>query len=174
MVELAFNENPQIGDPDAPVQLIIFTDFECTYCSQLAADLDEIKDDYLEKKQLRIQIWDYPLEKHEKAFDAAKCAFCADQQGAYWNMYELLYAYQGQLSDSVFIKLANQLNLDESDFRLCMQGEESAAKVHADITSGTEIGVSGTPAFILNGQLYSGAPPKDILIEFIDKQLGLQ
>ena len=171
-VNISFNDNPEIGSSDAPVQLIVFTDFECGHCKQLAEHLKDMKEDYMDKGLVRLQVWDYPLEFHENAVPAAVSAYCAEEQGSYWEMYDKLYSQQETLSDSLYLVFARDLDLDTMEFQACLLSTSGKAKVDSDFATGEAIGITGTPTFIINGDLYTGAPPKDILIELIEQELN--
>lgn len=171
-VTIDFNGNPTLGDAEAPVQMLFFTDFECTYCKQLSEDLMSLEETYIATGKLRVQVRNFPLGNHMFAFDAALCSLCAEEQDAYWPMYKAIYEKQGALDQDVFMTLARELQLDMDAFAMCMQDSAVANRVQADLAEGKRIGISATPAFILNGVMYSGAPPKDVLIRLLDEALA--
>lgn len=97
---------PSIGSENAPIRLIVFTDFECGYCKDLSDNIESIKKDYVASGKVRLVIRNFPLEMHDQALGAALCASCADEQGAFWEMYGVLYQNQADLSGNNFIKWA--------------------------------------------------------------------
>ena len=170
-VQISFNSNPSLGSENAEVEIIIFTDYECTYCKQLIGYLDGIKESHIEAGIVQVQIWDFPLEMHEQAFASAICAYCADQQGAFWEMHQLLYDVQEELDDELFITFANQLNLNMIEFVSCFASKAAVEKVESDIRTGEELGITGTPAFIINGNLFFGMPPEKVFQSLIEDEL---
>jgi protein-disulfide isomerase len=171
LVDIEFNSNPILGSEDAPVQLIIFADFECTYCKQLVGYLDGAAKNHIASGKLSAQIWDFPLDIHEHAFSAAICAFCASHQGNYWEMHSLLYESQNAMTVDSFRQFAILLGLDIDSFNVCFASDSARNKIQSDILIGEKIGVEGTPAFILNGNRYSGTPPEDVFLELINSEL---
>lgn len=171
MVHIDFKDNPALGSDEAPIKLIIFTDYECSYCKQFLGYLDGIRKSHIESGKLKVEIWDFPIDSHEHAFSAAICSYCAFKQGSYWEMHSLIYESQNELSNDSFRVFATQLGLDMENFDECLKSDAAFKKVQSDISTGKEIGVDGTPAFVLNGKLYSGTPPEDVFLELINSEL---
>jgi protein-disulfide isomerase len=101
---------------------------------------------------------------HPQAQKAAEAAECAGAQGKFWEMHEALFGGQDQWSgqstaESIFKKMAGDLGLDQTKFDACLDSDASAAKISADLEAGAADGVSGTPAFRINGAALSGAQP---------------
>jgi protein-disulfide isomerase len=101
---------------------------------------------------------------HPQAQKAAEAAECAGEQGVYWEMHDEIFESQDQWSgqgdaESTFVKLAGDLGMDEAQFEACLEEGRYADKVAADYQEGVAEGVSGTPAFRINGAVLSGAQP---------------
>jgi protein-disulfide isomerase len=106
----------------------------------------------------------FPLGIHPEAQKAAESAECAGEQGQYWAMHEMLFGRQAEWSGSpdalaTFKAFAKELKLDQTKFDTCLDGGTYAAAVAADLQEGSQLGVTGTPAFFVNGGMLSGAQP---------------
>lgn len=151
--------------------LIEFSDFECPYC-RVAAQI--VKPFLAElKRDVRFVFINYPLDKscnegmqrelHKNACLAAKAALCAQESGKFWEMHDQLFENQAQLSEAKILEIANKQKLNKEEFSVCLQSEETTAKVKRDIALGAKAGVSGTPTFILNGKVLQGWKYKEFL-----------
>ena len=114
---------------------------------------------------------------HPQAQKAAEAAECAGEQGMYWEMHDLLFEKQTdwsgqQTAESTFKKLAGDLGLDQDQFDTCLDGGTYADKVAADYQEGVAAGVTGTPAFRINGMELSGAQPFQAFQQQIDYLLA--
>ncbi len=144
------------GRPDASVTLLEYGDFECPYCGQaesivrqlLAAEGDDLS-----------YVWRHlPLsDVHPNAQMAAEASEAAAEQGAFWDMYDLLLSHQDELSPRDLRRYAEELGLDVERFREDVRQRSHAARVSADVASADASGVSGTPTFFVNGRRHRGA-----------------
>ncbi|MCH8234184.1 MAG: DsbA family protein [Bacteroidetes bacterium] len=171
-VEVDDGGNPYQGSPDAPVTLIVFSDFECQSCQQFYHLLKSIKMDYIESGKIRYVYRDYPLDIHEHALSAAICANCAGKQKAYWEMYAKLYENQDQLSDEHYLVWAKELRLDLEAFKSCLNAEEIISEVVNDLRTAKNMLISGTPAFIINNEMYIGVPPEEVFRIMLDDAIA--
>ncbi len=160
--------NPYQGNPDAPVTLIVFSDFECPSCQQFYHMLESVKEDYIESGMVRYVHRDYPLDMHEHAVGAAICANCAGQQDSYWEMYAKLYENQDKLSEEYYLKWAEELGLDMDTFKSCLNAEEARSEVMNDLKTAQDMQIGGTPAFIINNEMYGGVPPEEVFRVMLD------
>lgn len=158
-----------LGASNAKVTLVEFSDFECPYCSALAPTLGQILKDYAGK--VRLVYKQFPLSFHQYAAKAAEASECASEQGKFWEMHDLMFANQSQLSDTIFSTWAKQLGLNVSKFDSCVSSNKYAARIQADQQLGSQSGVDGTPATFVNGQLVSGAVPYADFKSIIDAAL---
>ncbi len=149
--------DPVRGDNKAPVTIVEFTDFQCPYCKRAVETLERVKDAY--PKEVKIVARQYPLPAHDRARPAAEAALCANEQGKYWEYRERLFSDQSKLSDADLRQSAKNVQLDEEKFVQCLSEGRYAQQVRTDFAEGQKYGVTGTPAFFINGELISGAQP---------------
>ena len=179
-VEVAIENAYAIGDPNAPITIVEFTDFQCPFCERhFNQTYPQLVDKYVEAGTVQYVFKDFPLNSiHPQAAKAAEAARCAGDQEAFLDMHDLLFARQGQWSgrepSSLFIDYASELGLDEEQFAFCLSTGQHAAAVEADLQQGIALGVTGTPAFFINGHLVSGAQPFDLFEQAITTLLAVE
>jgi len=166
-------EGPTKGPDSAPVKIVEFSDFECPYCSRVNPTLAQIQDNYGDKVQIEFR--QFPLAMHANARKAGEASLCADDQGHFWKMHDLLFGDQQNLGvDGLKEKAATIEGLDTEAFNTCLDSGKYASQVEADFQEGTRLGVTGTPAFFINGRFISGAQPYDNFSSIIDEELELK
>jgi len=161
---------PTIGPEGAPVTMVEFSDYQCPYCRRAQGVVDEIVAKY--QGQIRFVHRDFPLEGHPRAMPAARAARCADEQGKFWDFHRGLLTSPGDLSDDDFKRRAADLGLDARKFAGCLESSRHDEFLKASIEDGARIGVSGTPAFFINGRMLFGARPVEQFQEVIDAELA--
>ncbi len=166
LIDLAEDVNPERdhirGAPDAPVTLVEYGDFECPYCGQAEPAIRELLADWGD--ELRYVFRHLPLsDVHPWAQLASEAAEAAGAQGAFWEMYDLLLAHQGELTPSHLRGYAQQLGLDLERFTEELRRRIYAARVSEDVASADSSGVSGTPSFFINGRRHNGVYDVDTL-----------
>jgi protein-disulfide isomerase len=114
----------------------------------------------------------YPLPNHPRARPAAEAAQCAHEQGKFWEYHDRLFENQALLGDEDLKQHAARLGLDAAQFNACYDSQKYKADVDTDIRAGNEAGVSGTPAFYINGRMLSGAQPFEAFKRIIDEELA--
>jgi protein-disulfide isomerase len=162
-------DSPAKGPANAPIELIEFADFECPYCLAAAPTLKRVLDTYGDR--IRFVYRNYPLQNHPNARPAAEAAQCANEQQRFWVYHDRLFDNPGKLSDAELKKTAGDLGLDSARFNKCLDEHKYKATVDADMVAGNEAGVSGTPAFFINGRLLSGAQPYEAFKRVIEEEL---
>lgn len=162
-------EGPAKGPKDAPITIVEFSDFQCPYCSRVMPTLKQIEDRYGER--VRLVFRDFPLPIHPLAPKAAEAAACAEEQGRFWEMHDKLFANQGGLQVADLKQRALELGLDADQFNQCLDSGKHEGNWKKDVAEGTRYGVSGTPAFFVNGRLVSGARPLEDFTRVIDEEL---
>lgn len=178
---IAIEEMTVLGDPDAPVTIEEFSDFQCPYCRLYVVEtLPLIKEAYIEAGLVRYIVKDYPLPSHPNATISAEAARCAGAQGAYWPMRDLLFDLQAQWSPlgseqlvDIFAGYAEDLTLDPAAFRQCLDSGEFGELIRRDLWEGEQAGVQGAPSFRINGRLIAGAYPFDTFQELIEAELDV-
>jgi len=148
------------GDANAPVQLIVYDDFECPFCLRHEDTIKQIRSTYGED-EVAIAYRHFPLSFHESAQKAAEASECAGEQGKFFDMADELFALQesGSMSVANFKAAAKTLGLNTSKFDKCLDSNQYAQQIGAQQAEGASFGVEGTPGNFLNGQLVSGAVP---------------
>lgn len=159
-----------IGAENAPVTIVEFSDFQCPYCGKVEPTIQRILNDYNGK--VKVVYRDYPLSFHQFAQKASESAECAGEQGKFWEMHGLLFQHQDALDVSSLKSYATSLGLDESKFAECLDSGRMAAEVKADTDEGAALGVTGTPAFFINGVSLVGAQPYNAFVDVINKELA--
>ncbi len=162
---------PSKGPTNAPVTMVVFSDFECPYCARSKAVIDQVVRDYGDK--VRIVYRDFPLPFHANAPKAAEAALCADEQGKFWEFHDHLFANQDKLQLAALKETARTLGLDGAAFDACLDGGKMTARVEKNLEAGREAGVTGTPAFFINGLPLEGAQPYAAFKQALDLELGI-
>jgi protein-disulfide isomerase len=168
-VEVATGSLEPRGPAGAPITLIAFSDYECPYCKRAETTIEEVLKAYPDK--IRFYHRDFPLDFHANARPAAIAARCANEQGKFWPYRTALYT-SAQLSPERFKEIADQTGLDRAKFDECVASDKFAAAIDKDMDDGAAVGVSGTPAFFVNGRVLSGAQPLDAFKAAIDAELA--
>jgi protein-disulfide isomerase len=153
--------------PSSPVSLVVFSDFQCQYSSQMFFTLERLQARY--PGQLRVTYKESPLPIHPAAQLAHRAALAAGKQGHYEAMAELLYANQNPQTESSLVAFARQLHLDTVRFRRDLNSSSVAAELNADMEESRAFAIEQTPSLFLNGKLLIGYQPEEILAGFIDK-----
>jgi protein-disulfide isomerase len=161
---------PSKGPATAPVTIVEFSDFECPFCVRAEATVKEVLAAYPGK--IRLVYRDYPLPNHSKAPKAAEAAHCAGDQGKYWEMHERLFASGNEIDVPDLKKYAGELKLEQAKFEKCLDSGEKTKLVEEHRKAGEEAGVSGTPAFFVNGRMINGAQPLEAFKKIIDEELA--
>jgi len=163
-----------LGNPDAPVTIVEYTDYQCPFCLRhFQQTFPLLKANFIDTGQVRYVFKDLPLTSiHPQAFAAAEAARCAGEQEAYVAMHDLLFAKQsewGGRSDAagLFSQYAAQLELDTAQFDVCLSSGKYEAAITADLQEGLGFGVRGTPTFFINGNYLAGAQPYSVFEQII-------
>ena len=177
-VTIDAGDNPAKGPADAKVTIVEFSDFQCPYCARFVEETQpQILSNYGDK--IRFVFMNFPLSQiHENAQKAAEASECANEQGAFWQYHDILFANQSALAVDNLKAYAAQLGLDATKFNECLDSGRMAPLVQADMDAATkaaqEAGLDrfGTPAFFINGKSLSGAQPFDVFKQAIDAALA--
>ena len=143
---------------DCPITVVEYSEFQCPFCTRVLPDVKRLMGEY--KGKIRWIVRDFPLSFHDRARPAAIAAKCAAAQGKYWQMYAALFENQRNLADSDLKSYADKIGLDKSKFDTCFSKPAAVETlIDQNFQSGVQLGVSGTPAFFINGRRLSGAMP---------------
>jgi len=184
--DLTIDGDPSMGNKDAKVTLIEFSDYQCPFCGRnFQQTFPQIVTDYVKTGKVKYVFHDFPLEQlHPNAFKAAEAARCAGEQGKYWEMHDKLFANQKALDAKNLPDYAKAVGVDPDKFQACLTAEKDTAKIRAELDAGAKAGVTGTPAFFLgltdaNGdgkvhatKFISGAQPYTAFKAAIDELLA--
>jgi protein-disulfide isomerase len=176
-------QQPFQGDANAPLVLVELTDFQCPFCGRHVKQvMPEISKNYVSTGKLKYVVRDFPLPFHKNAEKAAEAAHCAERQGKFWEMHDLLFKNQKALDTEHLTQYATEIGLDPDAFKTCLESGELAEKVKASQDEGRKAGVTGTPTLFLgrpqeDGKVkltkrITGAQPYPIFKKAIDDMLG--
>ncbi len=161
------DDDPMLGNPDAPVTIVEFSDFQCPFCRRLWKDtLPSIKEKYLVTGKAKFVYRDFPLSIHPSAQPAAEGAECANEQRKFWEMHDKIFAEQEKLGQGTvqfstgdLKRWAAEIGLNAAQFNECLDSGKYRKEVEKDFTDGQAAGVTGTPGTFVNGRLVQGAVP---------------
>jgi len=171
------DSEPVKGDANAPVTIIEYSDFQCPFCQRFSQEtLPKIQTEYIDKGLVKLVFRDFPLSSiHPYAQKASEAAQCAFEQGKFWEYHDALFqdfsSWQKDGTDQ-FKVMAKNLDLDEVQFDDCIDSGKYSEEVQKDFQLGAEAGVTGTPAFFVNGVKVSGAQPFSAFKQIIEGQLS--
>ena len=161
------------GEANAPVTIIEWSDFECPFCARFYSQtLGQIEEKYIKTGKVRLVYRDFPLGFHANAQKAAEAAECAGEQGKFWEMHDQLFEKGVKGGVSGFKQYAADIKLDTSKFNSCLDSGKMASETAKDMQDGQAVGITGTPGFIINGQLISGAQPFSVFQQIIEAELA--
>lgn len=159
------------GPGDAPITLVEFSDYQCPFCGRSQPTVAKVLSSYPGK--IRHVFMDFPLTQlHPLALQAAVASRCAEEQGKYPEYHARLFAEQRSLSAQNFKKWAAELGLDGAAFETCLGSGKFDATIERSLDAGRSVGVSGTPAFFVNGVPIHGSQPYEIFEQTIDAELS--
>lgn len=141
--------SPLRGSAEAPVTMVIFTDFQCPYCIKLVPLLDQVMEKY--KGKIKLVFKNMPLQFHEMAEPAARAALAANEQGKFWEFHDKLFTVE-QLKPEAITTVATSLGLDMARFNTDMQSPMIRQKLNKDMLDAQKAGVTGTPTLYINGR----------------------
>ncbi len=165
-----------LGDVDAPVVMIEWSDFQCPFCASFALDtMPELIDEYVEAGILRFEWRDFPV-LGEDSMTAAMAGRAAAVQDAFFEMHDEIFAREwernaGELSIESLTAVAGELGLDTGRFEQDMQDPDLEQAVRNDLQLGQQLGFTGTPAFVINGRAMIGGQPTDTFRQAIDQAI---
>jgi len=165
---------PVKGESGAKVTFVEFSDFECPFCSKFFTDaLGKLTEEYVDTGKIKLEYRHFPLSFHPQAKPLALVSECANDQGKFWEMHDKIFTInsEGGLAGATadtYKQWAADLGLNTTEFNSCYDSGKHNELIDADSTLGSEIGVSGTPTFYINGQQMVGALPYQSFKDAID------
>jgi protein-disulfide isomerase len=150
-IAIKLDDGQLLGNKDARVAMIEFSDFQCPYCSRYVRDTwPQIQNEYIKTGKIKYGFRDFPLVSiHPSALKAAVAAQCAGEQGKYWEMHDRLFANSTALGDTDLAKYATELGLETPRFKECVDSGKKEERIKEDLGEGVKAGVGGTPTFFI-------------------------
>ena len=167
---IAIDHSPALGAEDPAVTVVEFSDFQCPYCSRATKTVYQLRDLYPDR--VRIVFKHFPLDIHPKAPAAHVAAEAAHRQGKFWEMHDLIFENQHEMSEDRYLAYAGALGLDIQQFQADRRSQDVRLRVLRDAEHAVELGIFGTPAFVINGRIVSGAQPLEVFREIIEEELA--
>lgn len=170
-VDLSVNGAPSKGSEKAEVTIVKFEDFQCPYCKAVQPNFQEVLKRYDGK--VRLVHKDLPLDQiHPQARQAAEAARCADDEGKFWEYHDRLYASSPNAAPEDLRLYAKDLGLNQELFDKCLARGKYKAAIQKDLNEAANLGLTGTPAFFINGRELSGAQSVQAISQIIDEELS--
>jgi protein-disulfide isomerase len=161
---------PSLGPEAAPVTLVEFSDYQCPYCHQAQAVLEQVLKKYGDK--VRFVHGEYPLPNHPRAFAASQASRCAGDQGKFWEYHQNLLSQPGDYQEPELLERGKSLGLDEAKLGACLASDRFDAAIIEGRRIGTAAGVNSTPTFFINGQKFRGARSLEAFSAVVDAELA--
>ncbi len=161
--------SPSRGPENAPVTMVVFSEFQCPFCRRVSPTVREVEERY--KGRVRLVFRHFPLARHKDAPKAAEASECARDEGRFWEMHDRLFANAEKLSVSDLKQHARAIGLDGAAFDACLDSGRRADRWRRDLADAQSYGASGTPMFFINGRLVTGAQPFDTFARVIEEEL---
>ena len=185
-VIISLDDDPIRGDPDAPITIVEFSDFQCPFCARFHVQtLPLIIEEYIAEGKVNLVYRDFPIQSiHPNALPAAVAAECADEQGKYWEYHDTLFEKQNSWNrlDSnsaitTFSQYATDIGLEQEQFDSCLQTGKYLEEVQGDLRDGRDYDITGTPGFFIGNEdigfvKVNGAQPFESFKRIIDAQLA--
>ncbi len=184
-VRISQDNDPIRGDPNAPITIIEFSDFQCPFCARFHVEtLPSLLEEYIDAGKVNLVYRDFPIQSiHPNALPAAVAAECANEQGKYWEYHDTLFEKQNGWSRldsnaviSTFSQYATDVGLEQQQFDSCLGSGKYLEEVQGDLSDGRDYDITGTPGFFIgNDEIgfvkINGAQPFESFQKVIDAQL---
>lgn len=167
-----------LGDPNAPVRIEIYSDFQCPFCRRFWSETEsQLFQDYVSTGKVYFVYRSLGAFLGHESQKAAEAAYCASDQEKFWEYHDLLFTNQGAenagtFSDARLTAFAQSLNLDMTAFNDCFQNGKYIEQVNQDLADAQSVDIKSTPTFLINGTMIQGAQPYEVFKQAIDNQLG--
>jgi len=185
IISVSLDDDPVKGDPNAPITMIEFSDFQCPFCARFFTEtLPLIQKNYIDTGKVKFVYRDFPIPSiHQNAIPAAIAAECADEQGMFWEYHDKIFENQILWQDldnqnvvRTFEQFAKELVLDTDTFNTCLESAKYLEEVQNDLNEGVSYGVTGTPGFFIGNEkigygMVSGAQPYAAFQQVFDQLL---
>jgi protein-disulfide isomerase len=160
--------SPIQGMTNSRVILSEFSDFQCPYCAEAHKTLKQFVATH--KDQVALVYKHYPIGQiHKEAIPAATASWAAHQQNKFWQYQDFLFAHQDQLGENLYLQTAKNLGLDLVKFERDRKSQEAMTAIQKDVELAERLGISGTPFFVMNEEVFSGAVQGSFLEDKLTK-----
>lgn len=167
-VQIPVGDSPVIGNPNAKITIVEFSDFECPFCKRGAQTVQEVLDKFGD--EVRVVFKHRPLDFHKNAKEAHKAAWAAAKLGKFKEAKAFLFDNQNRLGDAkLYEELSKHIGVDERKFRDLMSSKDAEKAIEEDGKLADQLGVQGTPTFFINGVILEGAYPFDEFSKIINR-----
>ncbi len=160
---------PSLGSPQAPVKIVLFSDFQCPYCSKVGSLLEYVLEH--NPDTVRVVYKQFPLPFHKNALPAAIASLAAQEQGKFWELHDLLFENGKELSKDKIEALAKEAGLEMKRFNKDRTDAALLERVEQDIKDGQQAGVHGTPTIFVNGRSLKDRSPQGLQM-LVDQELA--
>jgi protein-disulfide isomerase len=189
-IQITPNPRPQaqgtsMGNPNAPVKIDVFEDFQCPYCKQFTqTEEPSIVETYVKTGKVYYTFHNWPFlddnSTTQDSHQSANAVMCAAAQGRFWDYHDMLFTNQaaensGAFSDKRLVAFAQALGLDMNKFNTCFNQNTYKDQIQQDLNKGTQMGVSGTPTVFVNGKMVGNAntaPTFDLIRQAVEAALA--
>jgi protein-disulfide isomerase len=169
-----------LGDPNAPVQVLEFADFECPACGSFTTLTEpDVRKRLVETGQISFRFLDFPLSMHRNSWDASMAAACANEQGKFWEMHDQIFANQDRWATqvtnrprAVFTPLAQSIGLDMAKWNQCYDEQRYKQQIAANLREGERRRVGSTPTFVIGSRMIGDAMGWDEFKAYVDSALA--
>lgn len=169
------SNRPVLGDADAPITIVEYSDFECPFCQRFFLETyPQLKSEYIDTGKAKLVYKDFPLNFHQMAKPAAiagKCVYSLSDSETFYEYHDMIFNNQNVLSESNLRSWALDVGISGEEYDSCIVDPQIEEQVDADMAEGTQFGVSGTPSFVINGKLLVGAQPFSAFEQVIEAEL---
>ena len=170
VAKIDVSDAPVKGNPNAPVTLVEFVDYECPHCKRVQPVLRQVLEEFGD--EVKVSFKHYPLPSHANARPAAEAAVAAQKQGKFWQYSDKIWANADALTPAMLESIAKDVGLDVGKWRKDFESEEVKERVQKDRTEGGGLRINMTPTLFLNGRLYSDEKDVESLRDWISEELG--
>jgi protein-disulfide isomerase len=161
--------SPWKGAKDAPVTIVVFSDFECVHCGTLAQTLETMLETF--PGDIKVVFKNCIIPYHKNSESAAMAALAAGEQGRFWEMHDLLFKNQQALGKEAIMSFAHSLPLDMKKFESALVSRELKNKLDQDMSQGKALNIQNLPTTFINGRSFMGSPPVDYIKGLIEEML---
>jgi protein-disulfide isomerase len=155
--KISVGDDPSMKEGSPGLVLVEVSDFQCPFCGRSARDvLPQVYEKFVRSGKVELIYLDLPLQMHAYAFKAAEAAACAGDQNMFWDMHHQLFENQGSLSPEKLPGYAAALELDVAAFQKCLSGGKHAPGIREDMRTAQNLGITGTPAYLLGRRIPGG------------------